>query len=904
MHRFDDVEVDEDLGEVRVAGTPRPIEPQVFSVLAYLIGQRHRVVPKEELLDEVWGSRFVSAAAITSRIKSARQAIGDSGRDQRCIRTVHGRGYRFVADLVDPGGVDGQGEPATSTARAAPPDLAPPTPTLDDGWPLIGRDSELAQIVATVAMGERGGMLLTGPAGLGKTRLARAAIETAAADGIPVARINGHAAAAGVPLAALAHLLPSDVTDVAGLQGEMARTVLFQRARTAIGVLAGGDRLVLMIDDVDRVDGLSLALVGSLIAEGTVFALMTQRVDGDAAPAMDQLIRSGRVGHVQLGPVPADQLTALLGRVLDGPVEPATTEALVAAAGGNPGVLRQLVEASTATGVLHRRGEMWRLRGRVSPPGDMAAAIGRRIADLEPEQRDALELLALAGDLDLDLAFELVADEVLDRLELEGMITVREIGPTARVRLAHPLYGEILAAEVSSLRLRRHRGRLVAALASHGAASAADRLQLVRLQLDADADIDDEMLLESATIGLIEGDTGLTLRLLGRVESSRRTARHQQLLGEALYQRGRFVEAGEVLQAIDTDELDADAAAFVVRRIATWMFYGSWRHDEALDYLRTNIDRFDGAPRATLESYWVMIAGLDGRHTDEALHRAADGGSATTTYARVDYLSGAAMARFVRGEFLDAAGLLEECNRIVATLERSLTWTGPDFANFVEMMAHVQLGRPDAAQAVLERRAGKGNAPPFGFMALAAGRAALMAGRYQQVLDWLDPHIQIADALGIVTNGRPLQASSSLAALALGDRDRAVEEARLLRADLPAARNLTTLDIEWAVLQVEAATGDRGAAVAGMLTAAATARQSNNRYIESMLLTAAAWAGAPEQTLDRLDELSAVMHGDIPGLRYRQALALSGRDDVETVATELEGRGLCYDALRLRAAGS
>jgi pimeloyl-ACP methyl ester carboxylesterase len=57
------------------------------------------VVPKAELLDNIWGDRFVSESALTSRIKAARRLIGDDGSSQRLIRTVHGRGYRFVADV-------------------------------------------------------------------------------------------------------------------------------------------------------------------------------------------------------------------------------------------------------------------------------------------------------------------------------------------------------------------------------------------------------------------------------------------------------------------------------------------------------------------------------------------------------------------------------------------------------------------------------------------------------------------------------------------------------------------------------------------------------------------------------------------------------------------------------------
>ena len=81
-------------------GVSIDVQPQVFDVLAYLLAHRDRVVTKEELLDEVWGDRFVSESALTSRIKSARQLVGDDGATQALIRTAHGRGYRFIGTLA------------------------------------------------------------------------------------------------------------------------------------------------------------------------------------------------------------------------------------------------------------------------------------------------------------------------------------------------------------------------------------------------------------------------------------------------------------------------------------------------------------------------------------------------------------------------------------------------------------------------------------------------------------------------------------------------------------------------------------------------------------------------------------------------------------------------------------
>ena len=90
IYRFGDCELDDQRYELRRGGAPVHLEPQVFEVLAYLARHRDRVVPKAELLDQIWGSRFVSESALTSRLKAARRAVGDSGREQRVLGTVHG----------------------------------------------------------------------------------------------------------------------------------------------------------------------------------------------------------------------------------------------------------------------------------------------------------------------------------------------------------------------------------------------------------------------------------------------------------------------------------------------------------------------------------------------------------------------------------------------------------------------------------------------------------------------------------------------------------------------------------------------------------------------------------------------------------------------------------------------
>ena len=100
IYRFCGFELDTAKVELRADGRPLPVEPQVFALLALLVENRERRVSRDEAIEKVWDGRVVSDAAVASRIKSARAILGDDGRSQRFIRTIHGQGFRFVADAT------------------------------------------------------------------------------------------------------------------------------------------------------------------------------------------------------------------------------------------------------------------------------------------------------------------------------------------------------------------------------------------------------------------------------------------------------------------------------------------------------------------------------------------------------------------------------------------------------------------------------------------------------------------------------------------------------------------------------------------------------------------------------------------------------------------------------------
>ena len=99
LFRFADCTLDTSRRELRRGCDLVSVEPLVLDVLEFLLGNRQRVVSKDDLIGEVWGRRFVSDSTVSSRIAAVRQAIGDDGRAQNLIRTYSRRGYRFVGQM-------------------------------------------------------------------------------------------------------------------------------------------------------------------------------------------------------------------------------------------------------------------------------------------------------------------------------------------------------------------------------------------------------------------------------------------------------------------------------------------------------------------------------------------------------------------------------------------------------------------------------------------------------------------------------------------------------------------------------------------------------------------------------------------------------------------------------------
>ena len=131
IYVFGDYTLDTHLYELRHGGVPCPLGPQVFNVLAYLIAHRDRVVTKDELIEHLWPAQCVSDATVHQHVTTARKATGDSGRQQRFIKTLRSRGYRFIAPVeIHDEALGRDGPVASEAAHHAAPQALQPAPAV------------------------------------------------------------------------------------------------------------------------------------------------------------------------------------------------------------------------------------------------------------------------------------------------------------------------------------------------------------------------------------------------------------------------------------------------------------------------------------------------------------------------------------------------------------------------------------------------------------------------------------------------------------------------------------------------------------------------------------------------------------------------------------------------------
>jgi DNA-binding winged helix-turn-helix (wHTH) protein/type II secretory pathway predicted ATPase ExeA/tetratricopeptide (TPR) repeat protein len=442
IYVFEDLELDTRLFELRRDGEPCRIEPQVFDVLLYLIENRDRIVTKDDLFGHVWKDRFVSDSALSSRLKAARAAIGDRGSQQRLIKTIHGRGFRFVGDVSEKAAAAGAPPPAmASDNRVEVAEAERPAAP-------VGRRRELKALGAaldTAKTGRRQVVFVTGEAGFGKTTLLHAFLDTIADGSLRLAHgqcLEHHGAGeAYMPiLEALGRLCREDPDQqVLNLLSERAPTWMAQmpwyggepdaddtqnqlRGGTqnrmlremveALEALAVETPLLLVLEDIHWSDPSTVDLLTWLAArtdEARLMVVATYRpADLKAglqslSSAVQTLIVRERGQEIPLDVLDEASIADYLAQRFEAATfPPELASALHQRTHGNPLFMENVVEHWIADGSLINDTGAWRLTvepyqlTRAVPP-NLKQFIEQFIEELEPQDHAILAAAAVAG---------------------------------------------------------------------------------------------------------------------------------------------------------------------------------------------------------------------------------------------------------------------------------------------------------------------------------------------------------------------------------------------------------------------------------------------------------------------------------------------------------------------------
>jgi DNA-binding CsgD family transcriptional regulator len=703
--------------------------------------------------------------------------------------------------------------------------------------------------------------------------------------------VTGSQTTALLPLGAVAGLLPGG-PGRAGPGGQADAVALFEQTRQALHERHGGRRLVTVADDVSLLDAASVALLGYLAGQGSIFLVATVRT-GEAAPDLvTTLWRDGRLERVDLRDLSRAQLDTLLHLALGGPIEAGAGREFWDVTGGNPLYVRELVAGALETGALVERSGVWHLDEPVPATARLADLVGQRIAGLPGAARAVVELLALCQPLELSYLDTAVPPGVLESLERAGLVTIAVA--EGEVRLAHPLHAKVVRDAMPRSRARSillsQADRLEAAAtgqaatgqaATGAAATGAAALRIAVWRLDAGGRPDPEVLVRGAHLARYAHDFRLVCRLLEAVPGERLDAAGALLLGEALHELGDFGAAERVLaggQRLPATEPVALRLAVTRAKNAYW---GLCQADRALSIIAEARAVVRSGPLAEEltadEASVLMFSGHPARALD-----VLGGITSADLRARVVRAIAAAPALAVTGRTYEAVKTAAVGYAEHIALGDELAIAHPAMHLVNQVFGLAEAGRLAEAERLAKEGAEIVAAlrVPIAqiFFAVSLGRVATLQGRVATARRYYAEAAGLAEAHRFRGPRRLALAGLALAQAMLGD----AEAAALVLTERDACP-------EFGFRGPEQQLADAWAALAGgqPVTAAKQFREAAARAAATGHRTAEAWllhdlqrtTGA--DTSARLSQLAAASDSPLVAARARHTAAAVARDPAE-----------------------
>ncbi|MEO6956832.1 MAG: hypothetical protein ABI137_08825, partial [Antricoccus sp.] len=375
-------------------------------------------------------------------------------------------------------------------------------------WPMIGREAECAAILGGLRAGT--GTVIVGAAGVGKSVLAREVATSARREGWRTALV------------------------LSGGRGDLASPAVREVA-SRLG------RTLLVVDDAHLLDDDAARVLWQLCAERRMNVVVTVRAGVEMPEQLARLWTSGTCERIDLLPLNEADTRQLLEEVLGGDVDDRLVRVVVEQAAGNALLIRELIRSGIESGAIAQSHQLWRLVGRFVFGRPVADLIRATLASLTETETIASQLLALAELTPINVAETMIEPSVLEDLESKHVVVAQTGVHGLVLTLAHPLYAELIRADLSQLRSRRLQLKLIDAFETTQPMSDHDALRCVLWRLDLHQPVGTQELLHAVGVAR-NGASTIAERLARAAVDASGSSEAQIVLAEILLMQGRIAE--------------------------------------------------------------------------------------------------------------------------------------------------------------------------------------------------------------------------------------------------------------------------------------------------------------------------------------------------------------------------
>ena len=370
---------------------------------------------------------------------------------------------------------------------------------------LTGRETELAELRRALSGGgQYAGVVIAGPAGVGKTRLARELVSRAGASGLRTNWVVGTASARPIPLGAFTATLSSEtMAAVSEPAPPSVRRVIDSLVREP-----NHGRNLIGVDDAHLLDGFSAHVVHHLAQTREARLVVTLRTGTGPPDAVTALWKDGLLARLDLAPLSDDGTRAMVEAVLGGPVDARSAKRFFRLTGGNPLYLQQLIRDQVNANRLRQVAGMWMWDGDVAVSQSMSDLLGDQLDRLPSELTFVIDTLSQCEPLEADVLSDIVGREQVAAADAMHLINVERSAGVLMARLAHPLYGELRRAAAGEIHLSRVRGEVAKRLSARPDRDPQATVRRALLVLESDLPPDTELYLDAArhTMRLLDLD--------------------------------------------------------------------------------------------------------------------------------------------------------------------------------------------------------------------------------------------------------------------------------------------------------------------------------------------------------------------------------------------------------------